>query len=186
MHDHVLQNMQQAIPHWTPPLPFPNTTTIRQLMRLSALPMSNMSTLENPALQSVTSLSDYQDILYWCRGSTQEYLSMNMLCSSDHPTHPLHSTGFISISYQFISGHLHYQRFSCPLIKMSNPILFDKWRKCKLGWTTHELWENCLSSKTLKLLHHANWYRVNLQMYVFKQYLIFISTPNQVWMNLQN
>lgn len=134
----------------------------------------------------VTSLSDYQDILYWCRGSTQEYLSMNMLCSSDHPTHPLHSTGFISISYQFISGHLHYQRFSCPLIKMSNPILFDKWRKCKLGWTTHELWENCLSSKTHKLLHHANWYRVNVQMYVFKQNLILIGTPNQVWMNLQN
>lgn len=134
----------------------------------------------------VTSLSDYWDILYWCRGSTQAYLSMNMLCSSDHPTHPLHSSGFISISYQFISGHLHYQRFSCPLIKMSNPILFDKWRKCKLGWTTHELWENCLSSKTHKLLHHANWYRVNLQMYVFKQNLIFIGSPIQVGMNLQN
>lgn len=134
----------------------------------------------------VTGLSDYQDTLYWCRGSTQEYLSMNMLCSSDHPTHPLHSAGFISISYQFISGHLHYQRFSCPLIKMSNPILFDKWRKCKLGWTTHELWENCLSSKTHKFLHHANWYRVNIQMYVFKQNLIFIGTPNKVWMNLQN
>lgn len=98
----------------------------------------------NPAWQS------HQFVwLSLCRGSTQAYLSMNMLCSSDHPTHPLHSAGFISISYQFISGHLHYQRFSCPLIKMSNPILFDKWRKCKLGWTTHELWENCLPSKKL-------------------------------------
>lgn len=57
MHDHVLQNMQQAIPHWTPPLPFPNTTTIRRLMRLSALPMSNMSTLENPAWQSPVCLT---------------------------------------------------------------------------------------------------------------------------------
>lgn len=132
---------------------------------------------------TVTSLSDYQDILYWCQGSTQEYLSMNMLCSSDHPTHPLHSTGFISISYQFISGHLHYQSFSCPLIKMSNPILFDKWRKCKLGWMTHELWENCLSSKAHKLLHHANWYRVNLQMYVFKQNLIFIGVNELAELN---
>lgn len=154
MHDPVLQNMQQAIPHWTPPLPFPNTTTIRQLMRLSALPMSNMSTLENPAWQShqFVWLSRYPVLM------SRKYpgILINehaVLFRSSYP--PLHSTGFISISYQFISGHLHYQRFSCPLIKMSNPILFDKWRKCKLGWTTHELWENCLSSKTHIFLHHA-------------------------------
>lgn len=68
-----------------------------------------------------------------------------VLFRSSYP--PPSFQGFISISYQFISGHLHYQRFSCPLIKMSNPILFDKWKKCKLGWTTHGLWENCLPVK---------------------------------------
>lgn len=114
--------MQQAIPHWIPP---PNTTTIRQLMRLSALPMSNMSTFcqpfQKPAWQSHQFV--YHDILYLCRGSTQAYLSMNMLCSSDHPTHPLHSRDLsplvINLSqatYTIKGSHVHWlkcQILSC-------------------------------------------------------------------------
>lgn len=47
-------------------------------------------------------------------------------------------------------------------------------------WTMRKL---SALQKTLKILHHAKHW-VNLQVIIFKQNHIFISTLNQLWMNL--
>lgn len=49
MHDPVLTKYATSHSPLNPP-PSPNTTSIRKLMRLSALPMSNMSTFSEPCM----------------------------------------------------------------------------------------------------------------------------------------